>query len=320
MKVKRVPSTTVLLLIAESTGAVSASPDIIVRPNPVPNPQAAFGQGSGTENDNTLGYEVESGQDNSIYVRVLNRGGSAAANVTATIYWSEVATLVTPNLWHLVGSIVLPNVPTGNVLTVSDELVWSSGSIPATGHYCFVGLIGTQQDPAPGPADFLNWNNFVSFIRANNNVTWRNFNVVNNAPPSKGAGGGAPPGFVALPFLAPGPPDHARRMGLEVLARLPEGARVILEAPVYLLDALDQRHPHRKLKGRVAHIPIKAHGRHRLGEALFPARSAAKLRLFVQIPERLRRHPYEIAVRHLYREEEVGRVTWRLAPPRKEEG
>jgi hypothetical protein len=66
-------------------------------------------------------------------------------------------------------------------------------------------------------------------------------------------------------------------------------------------------------------VPLKAHGKHALGEALFPAESKARLRLFVQIPERRRTHPYEIAVRQLYRGEEVGRVTWQLAPPRKED-
>jgi serine protease len=251
-------------------------------------------------------------------VRVLNRGGSAATNVDATVYWSPPATLVTPNLWTLVGAVNIPNVPAGNLLTVSDGLVWPSGSIPATGHYCFVGLIGTPSDPAPGPADFLIWDNFLSFIKNNNNVTWRNFNVVNNVPPSAGAAG-VPPGYVALPFLTPGAPDHARKFGLEVLARLPEGARVILEAPQYLLDMLEHRPPYKKAKGGVGRVPIKAHGRHALGSALLPARAKPRLQLFVQIPETLRDQPYQIAVRQLYRREEVGRITWVLAPERRDE-
>jgi hypothetical protein len=293
------------------TGAVSASPDIILRPAAVPNPQSAFGQGSGTENSDTLGFEAEAGQDNFIYVRVLNRGGADATNVEATVYWSPPATLVTPNLWTLVGSVTIPNVPAGDVLTVSDALTWPSGAIPATGHYCFVGLVGTDADPAPDPTAFLDWNNYVSFIRNNGNVTWRNFNVVNNVPPSKGT----LKGFVELPFLAPGPPDEARRMGLDVLARLPEGARVVLEAPLYLLEALGHRA--QKVKGSVGHIPIRAQGLHRLGEAVFPARSAAELRLFVQIPPKLRDHAYQVAVRQTYEGGEVGRVTWKLAPERK---
>ena len=36
--------------------------------------------------------------------------------------------------------------------------------------------------PPHAPADFLNFDNFRTFIRENNNVTWRNFNVVSNDP------------------------------------------------------------------------------------------------------------------------------------------
>jgi len=78
------------------SGAISASPDVILRESPEANPQAAFGEGSGSENNTMLGLEAEAGQDNFIYVRVRNRGGSAAANVQATVYWSPPATLVTP--------------------------------------------------------------------------------------------------------------------------------------------------------------------------------------------------------------------------------
>ena len=82
-------------------GAISASPDVILRPAPVANPQAAYGQGSGTELNSALGFEAEAGQDNFIYVRALNQGTTAATNTTATVYWSPVSTLVTPNLWTL---------------------------------------------------------------------------------------------------------------------------------------------------------------------------------------------------------------------------
>jgi hypothetical protein len=104
-----------------SAGALSTSPDIILRPAQVANPPLAFGDGSGTENDETLGFEAESGQDNYIYVRMRNRGAAAANDVRATVYWSPVATLVTPNLWTLIGTTGPVNVPTGNVLTVAPE-------------------------------------------------------------------------------------------------------------------------------------------------------------------------------------------------------
>lgn len=304
---------------APHTGAISASPDIILRPNAEPNPQGAFGPGSGTENDSSLGFEAEAGQNNFVYVRVLNRGGAAAPNVAATVYWSPVATLVTPNLWTLVGSVVLPNVPAGNQLTVSNGIVWPQAQIPGPGHYCFVGLVGTAGDPAPLLADLADWTNYQRFIRENNNVTWRNFNVVNNVPP---AGSPAPPGFVALPFLAVGAPKIGAIMGLEVLARLPKGARLVLVAPDHLLDGLrfprDLRVRGRKREERhLSRVALNPHGRFDLGRAFFPADVRHQLELQVAIPEEFRKNGYEVAVRQLFDGAEVGRVTWLVGPERK---
>lgn len=297
------------------TGAISASPDIILLPSKVANPQASFGQGSGTENTSTLGYEATAGQPNYLYVRVRNRGGSPATNVDARVFWSPVSTLVTPDLWTLVGSVTIPNVPTGDQLTVSDAITWPLAAIPATGHYCFVGLVGNEQDPVPDPADFLNWDNFYRFIRENNNVTWRNFNVVGNEPDPEA---GDPPDFVALPFLAAGAPDKARPMQLEIASRLPKGSRVFLELPFYLIDAMQERSPYLKIveKRRTAWLPVNPHGRRILGEALFPAKARIQLRLLVHVPKKLRANEYEVFVRQLYKGEEVGRVTWRLSPPK----
>ena len=298
------------------TGPVSSSPDIILLPATVPNPQAAFGAGSGTENSNTLGHTAEFGQDNFVYVRVLNQGGAAAANVNVTVFWSQVATLVTPDLWHLVGSAVIPSVPAGEQLTVSPAITWPSAEVPAEGHYCFVGLVGTAADPAPDPTAFLNWNNFLRFIRENNNVTWRNFNVEDNDPAVMPADPTVPAGFVALPFLAPGAPDKARSMRLEVVARLPQGARAFLEAPADFIERTNELSPFVKLdkKRQVGLIPVNPRGKRLLAEAIFPAKSRAAMRLLVHIPEDSRDKEYEVSVRQLWERQEVGRVTWRLAP------
>ncbi len=296
------------------SNAISASPDVILRPIAVADPQGSFGEGSGTENDNTLGFEAEAGQDNFLHVRVRNRGGSAAADVHATVYWSPVATLLTSDLWNLVGSVTLPNVPVGDVLTVSDAIPWPAANIPAPGHYCFVGLIGLPQDPTPNPADFLDWDNYRTFIRSNNNVTWRNFNVVDNAP----APGAEPRRFVSLPFLAPGAPDRTRHMVLEIVAKLPAGARAQLELPIYWMDMLKLRNPKVQVdpKGHIARVAINAHGTERFGPIPFPAKSRTALRLLVHIPEESRKNPSQIYARQLFAEEEVGRVTWRLSPRR----
>ncbi len=296
------------------TDVISVSPDVILLPAVEPSPQLTFGEGSGTENSVTLGSQAEAGQDNYIYVRVRNRGGSDAAHVTAAVYWSPPATLVTPDLWHPIGQTVIANVPSGRVLTVSDAIVWSSIDIPATGHYCFIALVGHAADPAPAPADLMDWTNFERFIRSSNNVTWHNFNVVDNQPMQ----GSDPANFVALDFMAPGAPDQARYMRLDVIAGLPEGSRVLLEIPQLMYGGMRGPHAiemHRRR--RSALIPMNPYGRRSLGEILLPVRSRSKLRLLVHIPERRRDMPYEIAVQQLFENRPVGRLTWRLAPRQK---
>ena len=295
------------------TGSVSSSPDIILRPTTVADPQASFGAGSGTENDATLGSTAEAGQNNFIYARVLNQGGSNAANVAVTVYFSEVATLVTPDLWTLIGSATLPVVPTGEVLTVSPAITWPAAGIPGPGHYCLVGLVGHPSDPAPTPGDLLNWNNFTLFVRANNNVTWRNFNVEDNDPALDKH---TPLGFVAMPFLAPGAPDVARPMQLELNAKLPARAKLFWEMPLAFLDQLPGRLPHAfiDLKHKIARVPMRPSGDYRLPAVLFPARSRTRMRLLAAIPKDLRDARYQLAVRQLWEDQEVGRVTWILAP------
>lgn len=295
------------------SGSISASPDVILRPTAVADPQASFGAGSGTENDATLGYTAEAGQDNFIYVRGRNQGGAAAVNATARVFWSPVATLVTPNLWTLIGSTTFPNVPTGEVLTAAPAITWPAAAIPGPGHYCLVGIIEHPGDPAPSPGDLMNWANFNTFIRNNNNVTWRNFNVEDNDPAPDPD---VPRGFNALPFLAPGAPDIARPMQLELLAKLPTEAKLFWEVPLRFFDALHGKFANAEIdkKKRVARLAIRPVGRFRLPAIPFPAKSLTKMRLLVHIPPELRKRSYEIAVRQLWERQEMGRVTWHLAP------
>jgi hypothetical protein len=295
------------------SGAISASPDIILLPSEVADPQASFGAGSGTENSSTLGFTAEAAHNNFIYVRVLNRGGADATNVEATVFWSPVATLVTPDLWTLVGSANLPNVPTGEILTVSPAIMWPAAQIPAPGHYCFVGLIGHPEDPAPSPGDLLDWDNFRRFIRENNNVTWRNFNVEDSDPAPDPT---APKNFFALPFLAPGAFDRARPFQLEICSRLPRGAKVYLEVPAAFARQLRLTAEQVELDQRrkAVRIPMPVPGCRRLPAVNFPAKSRSPMRLLVHIPKELRKHTFEISVKQLFEKQEVGRVTWRLAP------
>src|SRR5262245_1989184 len=154
-------------------GAISMSPDIIVRPTAVSNPQMTFGTGAAV-NDDMLGPTATFGQTNFVYARVLNRG-AAAAGATVSVYYAAPASLLTPP-WTKIGDAVIPNVPAGPGVTVSPAIPWAT--VPAPGHYCFIGVVGNALDQAPDPATLFDWTTYQQFIRQNNNITWRNFNVV----------------------------------------------------------------------------------------------------------------------------------------------
>lgn len=123
---------------------------------------------------------------------------------------------------------------------------------------------------------------------------------------------------MALGFLAPGVPNKARYMALELVPKLPKGAKATLEMPMNLYELLHERH---QLGGAVidrsrntVQIPINPHGRTRFGEVLFPAKSRASLRILVHLPPKNRKETYTIVARQLWEMEEVGRVTSQLRP------
>jgi hypothetical protein len=288
-------------------GAISLSPDIIVRPAAVANPGVTFG--AGTEDDLMLGPTVTSGQDNFVYVRVWNRGNVDAASVTARVFYASAATLLTPDDWKPVGTVVMANVPAGNVMTVSTAITWPASAVPPPGHYCFIALVGNARDPAPDPAAFLSIDNYHTYIRSNNNVTWRNFAVVPLLAP--GSPGDAEDTY-GFEFAVPGAVDADRYFQLAVGARVPPGARVWLEAPVALLghagplaDVDTGR--------RTARVPVGPHGRTTFSRVLLPARSRSRCRLLVQLPRGRRDRDDEAYVSQLYEGFEVGRITWRIA-------
>lgn len=298
------------------TGSIASSPDVIVLPAPVADPQLAFGEGSGTEGA-VLGGQVEAGQDNYVYVRVRNRGGVAAANVVASVYWSPAATLVTPSLWNLIGTVTLPSVPVGDVLTVSPALTWTRASIPATGHYCFVVLLDHAGDGAPPVPGTLDTTRFYELIRNQNNVTWRNFNVVDLLPD-------APSATATFPFLVTGADDRARRFGFAIERRLPRDARLVLEGPLALLAKLRGAHPWKLARGKgkgTGALELPALPRIELGDAVLARRARDACRLVVHAGRQRIAWGHGAAIRQLFEGGEVGRVTWQFGPrPRRAPG
>lgn len=165
----------------------------------------------------------------------------------------------------------------------------------------------------------------MDYIYANNNITWRNFNVdILPLPPHfpipfPGHFGE----FVPLPFLIAGAWDTTRAFSLETLAEFPEGSRIALQVPDWIGREFQPGHPKTDeiedaetdpANRRRLRIPLLPHGRQSLGRIELAAGTAAASHMLIQIPEQKHQHPLKVIIRQLYDEQEVGRITWVLLP------
>ena len=294
--------------------ATWASPDIDVVPSGS-GPQSAFARSS-------FGLQIGTG-DQEIYVRVFNRGGVTATGVQATVYWSPASTLLTPNMWTNIGASspvdVLAN---ASSMTILPSILWPSSAIPRSSGpipdpLCLIVTIGCPDDPDPIPnpttLSLITLDNFVSLIASNNNVTCNSVITFTTTASASALMANTP---VALNFLAPGAHDIDRLMQLEVIAHLPEGSQLWLEGQADFLNALIKGY-FEKVQDEKNRLPLSPYGVNRFKEIMFLAGSLNPLQLQVSVPENYLSGDYEIYIRHLYKGEEIGRVTWLLAPPEK---
>lgn len=318
-----------------STGTLSRSPDIILRNAPLPattTADAEFGETSGTAADDDLSDEPEAGGQAWIYLRLRNRGTADATGVKVSLWYAASATLLQPADWVAIGSTVV-DVPAGDTLVVAPPILWDP--VPAEGHYCFIALAHHPADPgfvgssfaldavteATVPEAFADFGYFQTYIANENNVVWRNVNVV-----------AAPAGTeVALAARVRGATDAEAEMDLRVEARLPEGARLRVLLPKALGVRMTPPAGAVREAGGGWALVVPARGVTRLGRVRLPAREAHELRLEVTLPERPhapppRRPPGgapprpEVALVQVHRGQVVGRVTWRLRRgPRRDE-
>ncbi len=298
-----------------STGSISASPDIIVLPTDVPNPTLSFGEGSGTENSNLLGSIVEHGQNNFIYVRMKNRGAADANGVTASVYWSEVATLITPDMWNFIGTSSSVNVPVGDTLVVTDKIIWNKTEIPPTGHYCFVGLLNSALDPAPPipPSAGFDWTDFYNLIRNYNNITWRNFNVEENLPD--------PPGTPsAFPFKITNAPDKRRRFDIKIIQKLPSDAELWLEIPYEakgLLKGIEFLEVAEGKNKKTLKLKFPRLRCFRFNSVVLPAKVRIQCNFLLKRSKLFKNGTHYFGIQQLYEGFEVGGITWALKPNTK---
>ena len=171
----------------EEPGILSCmSPDIILRQT---HADAATLAQIGNVNNGSLGQQIELGPDDHyVYFRIFNRG-SVATSGTFRLFISPASTFPTPGTWHEVGHYDFPDVPEAGGLwvpTAAGECITLSATLINTlgeGHYCFIGIIESDVDPAPDRMLISNSSEFHAFISKSNNYAWRNCDIIDDVLP-----------------------------------------------------------------------------------------------------------------------------------------
>ena len=113
----------------------------------------------------------EAGQTNHVYARLRNRGPATLNTVRVMVYAASASTaLAWPRDWTLIGERTVANLAAG-ADAVIEPVAWNP---PHAGHFCLYVRLLTDQNPmsyTEGPNVFDN-------TRNNNNIAWRNLNVV----------------------------------------------------------------------------------------------------------------------------------------------
>ncbi|HEX6288860.1 MAG TPA: S8 family peptidase [Herpetosiphonaceae bacterium] len=124
-------------------------------------------------NDNIYGHQnPEFGQTNWMYARLRNRGHITGSGNLRFYVANASAGLAWPTNWTQIG-VVAANVAPG--ATVDVKVPWNP---PSTGHYCILVRWESAQEPMTyGETSDVNYN-----TRYNNNIAWRNMNIVNLKP------------------------------------------------------------------------------------------------------------------------------------------
>lgn len=289
---------------------ISSSPDLFFWKNPLNN---RYDEGKGRENLPAPGEPYTPGAGTPLYVRLRNRGlGNGSAHVH--IFASPAATLITPERWIPWGCLDAANLPQGDTLTVAAAPVnplftlaaptsapatpWSFLAIlyPAGEHDHSVvnGFFDWSRGLPPSPP-YFDWTAYRAFLRRSG-VTIRNAHRVAN------------PGQ-ALPFFIAGVPDRARYFDFEVIQRLPAGTKVDLVAPPALDAKLRQRLPWTGSKPGALTLPASPRTAIRNVQLAAGTYAATTFTVTATTTAPLTAS-HSLAIRQLWKGEEVGRITW----------
>ena len=202
--------------------------------------------------------EIREGDDNYIYTRIRSRQAmGSATNVKAKLWWSEPGTLAVPSSWYAIGATVNVLGPTNSATIQANEFpriaefTWPSSSVPVLGHYCLVSSIWSDDDPEVWVTD-VPVLGFSEWIRYQNNVAWRNVNVVAAAPtppplprPVTGRSSDDYHFFRLWANTPSGEEDAIMRLGLTT--KLPQGTLVEMEGTQDFLERINPLRLNRKL-------------------------------------------------------------------------
>jgi hypothetical protein len=310
---------------------ISSSPDILLWTGKRAEAKARFGEGpeahtpapgsSICPDDPSLIFSGEPPRAN-LYVRLCNRGlGTGDAEVR--LFASPAATLITPERWMPVGSVKVEGIKQGGSLTVSDRVSvdlqqlwpqeapeWTNGVVPP---FSFLAVqlpwdgkpnkppakaslypLGYEKPVLPPGPPYFDWEEYRSFLRGPG-VAWRNVHPIQAS------------GDMTLAFLLAGTPDQTRHFDFEVIQRLPAGTEVTLKLPSALAAKLRQRLPW--LTNGSGGLKLPRRPRMALGQvALAPGPCAYVA--FRVTGQRALLKGHSLAIRQLWRGEEVGRITW----------
>ncbi|HEY0513101.1 MAG TPA: S8 family serine peptidase, partial [Thermoanaerobaculia bacterium] len=311
---------------------ISSSPDILVWKGSPPAAMSRFGEGlrANTQAPGRLIDPTDPGliYPSDVYVRLRNRGGRAD-HARVQLFASPAATLITPDRWLPLGAVEVPAVAPGDILTVSPPLgpslsspllpnkldlrlswpqstspLWPGSVVPP---YSLL-AVQVPWDPIPnvpaglerptilppGPP-YFDWAEARSFLRGPG-VTWR------NAYPIKTGSA-----VTNLAFLIAGTPDQARHFDLEVIQRLPAGAAVTLTVPDALAAKLRQRQP--ALMGAKP-LSVPSQPRTAIRGVQLAAGASSPAAFTITAGNSPLATGHSLAIRQLWKGEEVGRITW----------
>ncbi|MHA1555808.1 MAG: hypothetical protein ACTSPM_02630 [Candidatus Heimdallarchaeota archaeon] len=279
------------------------SPDIIIFNANLADPQGTLGTPSAMGCDD-LGEAVEYGQDNYIYARVQNRGRNPATG-SIKLCWSELSTFNDPSRWYEINELAITNIAPGEVKVIG-PFVWNWRDIPNIGHYCFIGLVHSIIDPEPDSSHIQDTMDFHYFVRDNNNVAWKNFNVVDLLPNT----------LYTYTYSIRNIERRHMRVDLDFdLLNIPEDVEFEMIIPERILPRKIQFKEiikHKSNSNIHQKLQIKAGKKLHLRNLLLKPNESIRIPMTIKLPKNIKNGAYTYSIGQQVKDFTVGRFTQRI--------